>query len=623
MDGEGGTKAFYFNVIVLDTQPPTVICPSDMVVAKIQGQCGAIVNFTPSAVDNCSVASITSIPPSGSFFPLGLTTVTTIAHDAAGNASSPCTFHVQVTDFTGDVSQYRPCWRGMSGSTFQQWSFGISNNPATLVAELVTNAYGVPQAGIVFGSFSSGYIDQDAFLGCVQGIWDLGRNGTMTLNIPNRPSGSTNSFKYVQVQVTQYRNFGIYTNNAAITITNGTRVSQQQQLLLTNNIGGQWVVENTVWRVAPSPASEEVVITGGANGSLIDQVVVDTLSLDFPTPTDITVNADLGQCSKSNVTWTVPAIDGCVVTNVVSTPASGSTFPGGTNLVTYVVMDGEGGTKAFYFNVIVLDTQPPVIGNITATNNSRNVLNGVATVWQGVVNITVVAGDNCTLADGHPTIMLTNGLATDVAVFDSQNPVGTFNYHWNVTLGTANGTWIATVSASDSINITTSLFTLVVDKNQITGQLQLDSFVGTGTVPLHTRTVVFVATTNNPTLGTNVLKTWTLALNNVSGDTFAYTLTEVPANANGLSAKTDWNLRRKLTVAIDNDNQGSVNFTGLDLLLGGDIDGDNFINANDYNVLILNWFQVAPVADIIGFGLINATDYNAMVLNWFKFGDPQ
>src|ERR1035437_4508748 len=290
------------------------------------------------------------------------------------------------------VPAYRPCWRGLSGSTFQQWSFRLSNNPPS--AELVTNAYGAPQASITFGSFSSGYIDEDAFLGCgVQGIWDLGRNGTMTLNIPNRPSGSTNSYKYVQVQVTQYRNFGIYTNNAAVTITNGTRVSQQQQLLLTNNIGGQWVVEQTVWRLAPSPASEVVVLTGGANGSLIDQVVVDTLSLDFPTPTDITVNADLGQCSKSNVTWTVPAIDGCVVTNVVSTPASGSTFPGGTNLVTYVVMDGEGGTKAFYFNVIVLDTQPP-----TVICPSDMVVAKIQGQCGAIVNFTPSAVDNCSVA---------------------------------------------------------------------------------------------------------------------------------------------------------------------------------------------------------------------------------
>jgi hypothetical protein len=142
---------------------------------------------------------------SGSFFPLGLNTVTCIARDAASNASSPCNFSLRVVDFTGDLAAFRPCWRGQAGATFEQWAFSVSNNPAAVPAELVTNAYGVPSGTIVLGPFSAGFIESDTFLGCRQGIWDLGKLGTMTLAVPNAPGGSPGSYKYVRVQVTQFR----------------------------------------------------------------------------------------------------------------------------------------------------------------------------------------------------------------------------------------------------------------------------------------------------------------------------------------------------------------------------------------------------------------------------------
>src|SRR4051812_17456882 len=34
-----------------------------------------------------------------------------------------------------DALSFRPCWRGLPGSTFQHWAFGISNNPASVPAE--------------------------------------------------------------------------------------------------------------------------------------------------------------------------------------------------------------------------------------------------------------------------------------------------------------------------------------------------------------------------------------------------------------------------------------------------------------------------------------------------------
>ena len=62
------------------------------------GRCSrSNVTFTVSATDNCGVTNLVSSRPSGSTFPVGMTTVTNTATDASGNTSS-CTFTVTVTD---------------------------------------------------------------------------------------------------------------------------------------------------------------------------------------------------------------------------------------------------------------------------------------------------------------------------------------------------------------------------------------------------------------------------------------------------------------------------------------------------------------------------------------------
>ena len=775
-DAAHNTNTSTFTVTVRDTTPPVVAAHADVTVAATSTN-GAVVTYAAgSATDIVGVTGITYSQNSGTTFPIGLTTVTITARDAANNAGTT-TFNVRVVDFSGDVAQYRPCWRGSVHSTFQQWAFSLANDPSAVPAERVTNSFGTPTASVVLGDFSDGYIDGDPYFGPVQGIWDLGQYGTMTLNIPNQPAASTNSYKYVQVQVTQFKDGTIYNSNAVVAIAGGTRISQQQVTNLSSGYNGKWIVEKTLWRLTPSPATESVVLTGGYYGSLIDQVVVDTLDVDFSTPANILASANAGQCSRSNVTWVMPVVDGCIVTNVTSTPPSGSTFVVGITPVTYVVKDGAGGVKTFNFSVTItddeppvvrtqnttvtldatghaaivaaavdngsadncaiasrvvtpntftcankgtnvvtlvvtdihgnsatntatvnvidttaptvvagtiatyyattnaaqaaaiaatttsdncdvptltastvgtcsavvtvtatdavgnhasvtyhtrIDNQPPVIAAVTATNNSQNVKNGVATTLQGAVMFSVTASDNCSLGS-NPAITLANGAATAVATFVNENPAGTFNYIWNVTAATANGTWNATVTADDSIYTTVTNFTLVVNKNQVTGLVQLDNFDGSGTIPAHTRAVTFIASTNwvvGHVTNTLTLLTNTLTLT-FSGDTAPFTLTGQPGNANGLSAKTAWNLRRKLPLTWDGNTQGVLNFTSGKFLLGGDLDGDNQVMFPDYNILATNFYTYNAVADFNGDGQVDYYDYYNLYFDWFMAGDPQ
>ena len=99
-DGSGNFTECFFNVSVLDSEAPTIICPEDLTVDNDPGSCGAEVSFTePEGLDNCVFALTALATPlgSGDFFPIGTTPVTYDVLDADGNLAS-CSFSITVND---------------------------------------------------------------------------------------------------------------------------------------------------------------------------------------------------------------------------------------------------------------------------------------------------------------------------------------------------------------------------------------------------------------------------------------------------------------------------------------------------------------------------------------------
>ena len=98
-DGNGNTSTQTQNVIIDDITAPIIAgIPSEAIIQDNDADlCGAIVDFPIiTATDNCSgEVNISAAPESGSFFPLGNTTVTVTATDASGNAIAE-TFNVIV-----------------------------------------------------------------------------------------------------------------------------------------------------------------------------------------------------------------------------------------------------------------------------------------------------------------------------------------------------------------------------------------------------------------------------------------------------------------------------------------------------------------------------------------------
>jgi hypothetical protein len=83
--------------LVLDDQPPVITCSTNVVQSTAPGRCDAVVNYVTTATDNNPGVTLVCTPPPGSVFAKGVTSVTCVATDAAGNTSS-CSFTVTVVD---------------------------------------------------------------------------------------------------------------------------------------------------------------------------------------------------------------------------------------------------------------------------------------------------------------------------------------------------------------------------------------------------------------------------------------------------------------------------------------------------------------------------------------------
>jgi fungalysin metallopeptidase (M36)/HYR domain-containing protein len=95
------TQTSSFTVTVNDTQAPGVTCPANVTVIAAAACPSASMSLftyaTPAATDNCPGATTSCVPPSGSGFPIGTTTVSCTATDTSGN-STVCSFSVTVFD---------------------------------------------------------------------------------------------------------------------------------------------------------------------------------------------------------------------------------------------------------------------------------------------------------------------------------------------------------------------------------------------------------------------------------------------------------------------------------------------------------------------------------------------
>lgn len=140
----------------------SISCPDNIVVSNSPGVCGATVSYNVSA-GNCTVSTT---PASGSFFPVGTTTVQATATDINGRTSS-CSFTVTVNDteapkISGVSATPNTLWPPNHKMRDVQVNYTVTDNCPGPVTCGITVSSNEPVNGIGDGNTAPDWIVLDA-----------------------------------------------------------------------------------------------------------------------------------------------------------------------------------------------------------------------------------------------------------------------------------------------------------------------------------------------------------------------------------------------------------------------------------------------------------------------------
>ncbi|MBK9452430.1 MAG: HYR domain-containing protein [Bacteroidetes bacterium] len=415
-DAAGNTATCSFTVSISDNELPTITCPANITGTNDPGLCSKVVTFTaPVGGDNCAGQITTQIAglPSGSAFPVGITTNVYRVTDVAGNSAS-CSFTVTISDTQLPTIT---CPANITGTndpglcskvvTFTA-PVGTDNCPSATTTQTAGLSSG---AAFPVGTTTNAYLVTDAAGNTATCSFTviISDNQLPTITCPANITGNNDPGLCSKV----------VTFSAPVGADNCAGPTTTQTAGLAS--GAAFPVGTT---------TNAFRVTDAAGNTATCSFTVSISDNELPTitcPANISGNNDPGLCSKV-VTFSAPVgADNCAGPTTTQTAglASGAAFPVGTTTNAYLVTDAAGNTATCNFTVVISDNQLPTItcpANITGNNDA----------------------DNC----AGPTTTQTAGLASGAAF-----PVGT----------TTNA-YLVTDAAG---NTATCSFTVIISDNQL------------------------------------------------------------------------------------------------------------------------------------------------------------
>jgi hypothetical protein len=163
---------------------------------------------------------------------------------------------------------YPPPWRGLPGSTYQQWEFSTNANPAA--PTYVNNPYGTPSA-MVLGNFPYTRWKNTDY--GHQGVWQF--EDFMVFMLPN--ADIQNPVKYIWVQVTYSADGGA--DPMLFTIPPDVGVVQTVN---KTQLDAYYWHGTYLLTIEPNPVSEQLWLEPRDCTIYVDQVVIDTICIPEP-----------------------------------------------------------------------------------------------------------------------------------------------------------------------------------------------------------------------------------------------------------------------------------------------------------------------------------------------------
>jgi hypothetical protein len=379
-----------FNVIVVDTTPPTLTLPGDQNVAAVNSS-GATVTYSASAsdiVDGTIVPSCT--PASGTTFAIGTTPVSCSATDANGNSASGG-FNVIVTLNDGQPPTF-----------------------TSVPSDSTTEATGPGGAAVSWTIAATDNFDANPTINCTPASGSTFAIGTTAVNC--RATDASGNF-------TDAAPFNITVQDT----TPPTLTLPGDQNVETDDPGGQAVTYSVSasdivsGSITPScnhasgdtfPIGTTAVhctATDGAGRSSSGDFNVTVALVDHTPPVlsgygdkSVEANGPAGSVVNYPTPTAIDALDGPI--GIVScAPLPGTTFSIGTTAVDCSATDTHGNTGHAVFNVKVADTTGPNLIVPAARSVYATTPTGVPNTVSGVVSF-LSAASASDIVDPSPVI---------------------------------------------------------------------------------------------------------------------------------------------------------------------------------------------------------------------------
>lgn len=166
---------------------------------------------------------------------------------------------------------FPPPWRGLPGTTFQQWEFGDPNpNP---LPSILNNPYGMPSTTVIPKTGMGWFQEYNGRFG----VWPL--SGFIETTIPNTPI--PNPTKIIWVSLT-WMPQGVGCTPFVIETTSAT----SGQVIYETAAGAGWMHTTYAITMQPNPIFETILIQGDV---MVDEMVMDTVCVPVPEPGSLAV----------------------------------------------------------------------------------------------------------------------------------------------------------------------------------------------------------------------------------------------------------------------------------------------------------------------------------------------